>query len=138
MPTSDVELNSLIPEIDNSSLHRISRTKNIYILEQLLINPYKGKLEMFDYIGMTPLICAIDSDRIFNVKLLLKAGANPNNSSPLYSGESALHLAAQYNNVDLYKLLLSYGGDENLRDNLGMTSSEWLKQRNSGVRHKKK
>jgi uncharacterized protein len=57
-----------------------------------------------------------DSDKVRN---LLKSGVAANTHDP--EGRTALHEAAASGNVELFKLLISAGGDINAKDNHGVT-----------------
>ena len=59
---------------------------------------------------------AVGYGQLNTAKLLINAGADLNYKGN--TGETSLHLAAAHGHHDLVKLLLSYGADPNLTDDV--------------------
>jgi ankyrin repeat protein len=55
------------------------------------------------------------------IKLVTKECANVNQSDPLHSNKTPLHLAALWSNANVVKILLQAGGDISARDSHGHT-----------------
>ncbi len=64
---------------------------------------------------VTPLIAAVDGDRLEVVRLLLQRGANPNVRAE-FNGQVALHFAAKKGNLAVVNLLLEKGAEPNIQD----------------------
>ncbi len=65
----------------------------------------------------TPLMWAARNNAVNIALLLLSKGANTNAKTNNHSGETALHLCATYNCVDIANELLKNGADINLKEN---------------------
>jgi ankyrin repeat protein len=61
------------------------------------------------------------------VKLVLKAGANPD--AQQQAGYTAMHEAAANNNVELAKALLSAGADPAIRTDAGLTAADMAREK---------
>lgn len=80
---------------------------------------------------MTPLQKAVHSGSAKMVKLLLKAGANPNKFSTTHAlgggltpGFTALHVAAYHGNADLTKVLIQHGATINAKSSDAIAEKE--------------
>ncbi|XP_073694373.1 ankyrin repeat and SOCS box protein 13-like isoform X1 [Garra rufa] len=90
---------------------------------QLMID--KGALlEAFDIYFGTPLHAACAKAHFDCALLLLNAGAKVNATK---FHETALHHAARAERVDLMELLVEFGGDVNISDNLGHKPRDYTK-----------
>ena len=69
--------------------------------------------------GFTPLVFATVKDDVASMRMLLKAGANPNVALP--SGAKPVIVAIQYKNTAAALALLEAGADFNVRDRAGNT-----------------
>jgi ankyrin repeat protein len=84
-----------------------------------------------DYLGWTPLHYALTEWNSVVTEALLKAGANPNARTAVYSracfaGDTCLHIATM--TPELFSLLLDYGADPTKKDAAGKTVAEVLKE----------
>lgn len=70
------------------------------------------------------LIIAIIKNKCEIAELLLNAGVDPNYQSYL-NMEAAIIIAAEYNNINMVKLLLKYGAKRDLRDEHDNTALNW-------------
>ena len=82
-------------------------------------------------VGETALIKAAENDHLDIVRYLVEQGANRDKTD--ISGWTSLHRTAQYNKLELAKLLMVYGADLNARNNGGllpidMAANEEIKQ----------
>lgn len=88
----------------------------------------------------TPLICAIDSDSVEMVELLLRHGANPNvvGNGMSHALNHTMELAIEADDYEpgdykeqllILKLLIEYGADVNLKNYTGETAYEYAKER---------
>jgi hypothetical protein len=75
----------------------------------------------------TPLVWASEMGSTECVRLLLDAGADPNQTE--YDGWSALHWAARNNHVDVAELLLKHGAKVDQQDGKGHTPLDWALDR---------
>ncbi len=72
-----------------------------------------ANIDEFDSIGCTPLIYAVESQKVEVVQLLLLLGASANSKSPDIL--SPLHLACGSWNVDIVQMLLEAGANPNAK-----------------------
>lgn len=75
----------------------------------------------------TPVMIAVQTNRITTLRLLLEASANPNLQDN--DGQTALMTAANYNSVVMVRLLLKHGAKTGIKDNKGntaLTSSQYI------------
>ncbi len=79
---------------------------------------------------VTPLHSAAATRNAELVKLILRAGADPNPQQQ--SGYTALHSAAFHNDAEMARALLDAGADRNLRSDDGLTAVELATQKNHG------
>jgi ankyrin repeat protein len=79
----------------------------------------------------TPLMVAVEHDRVAVLKLLLEKGADPNKARN-DKGETALMHAA-YQNIETVKLLLAAGADVNAKGKAGGTALMWAAERDRTV-----
>ncbi len=86
-----------------NSLHVAINSGDIEALATLASE--KSLLHEIDTAGLTPLALAISLDNNAAARLLLQAGADPEQKDT--AGNSALHLAAQRNNREILQLLLT-------------------------------
>lgn len=69
--------------------------------------------------GESPLYAAVKAGNRTRVRLLLRAGSNPNRRGP--DGATALHEAAYWGEAGIVDLLLAHGADPNIVDAHGWT-----------------
>eukprot|EP00746_Dinoflagellata_sp_MGD_P168484 gnl/MRDRNA2_/MRDRNA2_99981_c0_seq1.p1 gnl/MRDRNA2_/MRDRNA2_99981_c0~~gnl/MRDRNA2_/MRDRNA2_99981_c0_seq1.p1 ORF type:complete len:254 (+),score=77.25 gnl/MRDRNA2_/MRDRNA2_99981_c0_seq1:79-840(+) len=81
-----------------------------------------GQVDAVDSDGLTPLIHAVDGERIESVKALLEAGASVNLSDS--QGSSPLHYAALLGASDIVSVLLDAGADAKQVDEDGVTPAD--------------
>lgn len=82
-------------------------------LMQKLIDK-KAQLEVVDKEGGTPLSYATARNKLPAVKVLLKAGANPNHKIEWFSNyDWSLHIALKYASLEIVHELLAYGANFN-------------------------
>src|SRR5262245_45862829 len=77
--------------------------------------------------GWTPLLVAIEGNRVNVARRLIEAGADVNAQCEFYSSaqdgsESALMLASRKRSPDIVRALLAKGADVNARNSIGVTS----------------
>lgn len=75
--------------------------------------------------GDRPLPAAVDRGRVDIARLLVKAGANPNQSASYYHGQTPLMIAATHLNVPMIRLLLEHGARVDRRDRQGRTAVDY-------------
>lgn len=91
-------------------IHNAAGTQNgSKCLKFLLEKGESANLVCNDQDRATPLHFAVISMNAENVKLLLKANANPNAKDSM--GNTPMHMAVTVNNLALVKLLDDFGGD---------------------------
>ncbi|MDG1436637.1 MAG: ankyrin repeat domain-containing protein [Rickettsiaceae bacterium] len=81
------------------------------------------------YYGQSLLCIAIDNTNTQMVRFLLENGINinlNNNSSSDKEEFTALHVAAQYTDLDIMKLLIEKGADVSAQDSEGETPLHWI------------
>lgn len=100
-----------------NSLHEAINTGNIKELATLASK--KSLLHEIDTAGMTPLTLAISLNNNAAARLLLQAGADPQQKDT--GGNSALHKAAQRNNREILQLLLQGSNNADPVNQLGKT-----------------
>jgi ankyrin repeat protein len=80
---------------------------------ELLIR-YGANIDIQDIWGNTPLLYAVDKEKIEAVETLLKHGAKVN--LPDYRGNTPLHSACRLGNLNIVNLLLKNGADPEAYD----------------------
>ncbi|CEI67967.1 hypothetical protein FVEN_g7760 [Fusarium venenatum] len=83
------------------------------------------------YWGASPLIAAVQGKRLVNARVLLEAGSDPN--AAIKRGDirrTFLHLAAQDGIPEMVKLLLEWGANPNVIDELNGTPAQWAIRNN--------
>ncbi|KAM0489968.1 hypothetical protein ACHAP8_012031 [Fusarium lateritium] len=83
------------------------------------------------YWGATPLIAAVQGKKLANARILLEAGSDPN--ALVKRGDirrTVLHLAAQDGTPEMIKLLLEYGANPNVIDELNGSPAQWAIRNN--------
>lgn len=106
--------------LDDTVLHYASREGWEELVELLLKKCVGDDLNRFDYIGMTPLMCAVSFGHGSIARRLVLAGSDVNASD---GRKTALHIAAQSKNVEMYNYLVQCGGDVMQTDITGATAS---------------
>ena len=110
-----------IYQIDSNgwtALHFAANYANSEIIEYLL--SLGMKVNMVSNSGQTPLLCACcDSDRLDNIKTLIKQGADIHQIDS--HGCTALHFAARFAKSEIIEYLLSLGMKVNVVENSGQT-----------------
>jgi len=85
---------------------------------------YGCALNVQNYVGESPLSCAVSQGFEPFVKLLLEKGANPNQPCSLENARP-LHLAASTGHLNIMALLLLYGAYSSAQDDEGDTPLHW-------------
>ena len=116
----------------NTALHYTASKGHLEATKFLL--ELKAKSDNLNKRGLTPLQIAVINNHYEVVNELLKSGADPNTES--LSGNTALHFAAEQNNLELLKLLADekYKGDVNAVNKLNWSV---LHSAASGIINKK-
>ncbi|MEM4368443.1 MAG: ankyrin repeat domain-containing protein, partial [Candidatus Anstonellales archaeon] len=70
----------------------------------------------------TPLHFAVFNNKLDNVEILIRSGANVNKPNKYFNGP--LHIAALHGHIEMAKLLLMYGADPFLKNKKGHTFLE--------------
>ena len=98
-----------------TSVHQAAGNGYREALKELLLADGKVSLNIFDDMGRTPLICAVDNERFVEASLLLDAGADVNVHDTETVSNTALSYAVQSGNLAMVQLLLRHGADPTLR-----------------------
>jgi ankyrin repeat protein len=104
----EIVLTILVVKNSKKCLKRLLELKNIDI--------YIPK----DYLGDTYLhLCICNSSRYDVLEVFLEHGFDPNLQNKM--GNTPLHSAAYYHEVEYMKLLLKYGGDSKIKNKINQT-----------------
>lgn len=118
-----LDVNS-VNSLGQTPAHLAARSLNHKFLK--VVEELGGKINLQDKDGDTPLIkaasCNVPISKISTLKLLISKSAKVNIQNKL--GFTALHYAAEKNDVEAVKLLLANGADKNLKTNDGKTPAE--------------
>jgi ankyrin repeat protein len=98
-----------------TSLHRAAAHAYTKALNELLAADGKVALELFDDVGRTPLICAVQQGHLDEASLILDAGANINAHDEKTISNTALATAVKEQNLAMVELLLKYGADPTIK-----------------------
>jgi ankyrin repeat protein len=99
------------PEDGYSSLHSAAEEGNAEIVKLLLETGGKSKLNTFDYVSRTPLMCAVEKNSLEVAHILIDAGADVNANDEDRIGNTALRNAVYKSEVEMVKLLLEANAD---------------------------
>lgn len=99
------------PEDGHTSVHAAAENGDAEIVKLLLEAGGKSKLNTFDYIKRTPLMCAVDKNSLEVARLLIDAGADVNANDEDRIGNTALRNAIYKSEVEMVKLLLKANAD---------------------------
>jgi len=103
---------------DSYGIHTASADGHCEVVKRFLDLGVNVNIKSF--FGGTPLHIASYYEYKDIVKLLIKAGANPN-ARNRYSGGTPLHHASNYGHKYIVKLLIKAGANPNIADNYGNT-----------------
>ncbi|ALA62382.1 ankyrin repeat family protein [Turkeypox virus] len=113
---NNIDLN-IKDDLGNTPLHYACDYIDGINMVKILID--KGvNMDVRNIAGISPLECAINTNNICLVEILLNNGANPNIGS---SSTSILHKTILCDNIEISRLLLLSGADPNARDDKGNT-----------------
>lgn len=98
-----------------TSVHQAAGNGYTEALRELLLADGNVSLDVFDDMGRTPLICAVDEGRFAEASLLLEAGADANVHDTDTMSNTALSYAVQGGNLAMVQLLLRHGADPTIR-----------------------
>jgi len=107
-----------------SILHYACRNSENIHLVKFLIEQQDCKTNKRDSQGREPLYEAVMSNSPEIVKFLLEKGAR---MSAKIDGKTYLHIAAQMNKIQSFKVLLSFGANSEAKDEKGLTVSQYCK-----------
>jgi|GEM_PF-4139791 len=94
-----------------TSVHQTAANGYKEALKELLAADGRVALEVFDEIGRTPLICAVQDGHLDEASLCLEAGADVNANDVEMIGNTALATAVQGRNLPMVELLLKHEAD---------------------------
>jgi len=98
-----------------TSVHRAAAHGHTQALKELFGADGKTALELFDDMGRTPLICAVQEGHLEEASLILDAGANVDSHDEKTFSNTALATAVQERNVRIVELLLKHGADPTIQ-----------------------
>jgi hypothetical protein len=113
------EFIELYPELLNRKCERgntmmhVACSRGDRVLAEMLIR-HGADIEVQDMFGNTPLLYAVDKDRVEIVKMLLKRGASVHACD--FRGNTPLHSACAVNNLEMVEILLDRGADPEAMD----------------------
>src|SRR5216683_3138892 len=87
-----------------TSVHQAAENGYTEALKELLLADGKVALNVFDDMGRTPLICAVDNGRFAETSLLLDAGADANVHDTETISNTALSYAVQGGSLAMVQL----------------------------------
>lgn len=117
-----------VTDTGDSELHYAAQNGLNEIVELLACNCDLTDLNRHDNLGMTPLMYAVANGFQLVVKTLVLAGSDVNSTKQSTGGETALHLAAQYQQDDIYHYLVEVGGSEEIMDVFGISPKTRMKR----------
>lgn len=103
----------------NGALHAAAEAGDATRVSELLSQGADANYRINSGVDMTPLMLAAVHDHPACIDLLLKAGAQPNESNQ--KSETALGYAVENNNIACARLLIEAGSDVNLANVFGKT-----------------
>jgi ankyrin repeat protein len=109
------------PKDGYSSVHAVAEHGNTEIAKLLLGAGGKSKLNTFDYIARTPLMCAVESRSISVARLFIEVGADVNANDESRIGDTALKKAVEQGQVEMVKVLLEANADPTIEGWMRMT-----------------
>lgn len=109
------------PEDGYSSVHAAAEDGNAEITKLLLNAGGKSKLNTFDYIARTPLMCAVKSQSLAVARLLIETGADVNANDESRIGDTALKMAVEQGQIKMVKVLLEANADPTIEGWMRMT-----------------
>jgi hypothetical protein len=91
----------------------------------------RAHLKEYKYVGESYLMLAVKNGLPEVAKALLPF--SDINYKSIFSGKTALHIAAHKYNIELYKFLEEDGADTTITDNSGRTAKDWIKENTSHI-----
>jgi ankyrin repeat protein len=98
-----------------TSVHQAAGNGFTEALKELLRADGSVSLNLFDDLGRTPLIWAVDSGHLPEAALLLEAGADVNARDAETNSNTALSYAVQNGSLAMVQLLLRHGADPTIQ-----------------------
>ena len=105
-------------------LHLACKRNNLNAAKTLAL--YGATINTVDHLGQTPLMASINNANYEMSDFLLRypiGGAAASVNAQDYSGTTALHLCAIYNNIQTARLLMEYGANPNIENQNGQTAA---------------
>jgi ankyrin repeat protein len=99
--------------LSKSPLHAAVECGNLAIIHRLI--RAGASVNVLDYKGNTPLTCAVARDKTEAVIHLIKNGADVNLCGGKSLGTTALHVAAQFGNLEIMDCLIKAGANVNMK-----------------------
>jgi ankyrin repeat protein len=109
------------PRDGYTSLHHAAEEGRDRMLEVLLGTKLGGALGTFDYVSRTPLMCAVQRNRVECARLLLQAGSDVNAHDEPRIGDTALHVAVEEGLLEMFEMLLEAGADPEIEGWMRLT-----------------
>jgi ankyrin repeat protein len=118
------------PDHDRCSLHAAAEAGNLEILRHLLDADGRNALNRFDCISRTPLMCAVEANRLAAAEYQISEGADVNANDEDSIGNTALHYAASEGSLESVHLLLDADADPTIPGLMGLTPLHNAEPRN--------
>lgn len=118
------KINNLNAAGESPLQYAATLSNDVRIIE--LLQKAGANLDLADGDKNTPLINAIETDRLDAAKALIKAKADLNRKGA--GGRTALHVAVEHDSAEAIKFLIAAGAKTNLTDDQGMTAQRIAKE----------
>ncbi len=119
LPKEEQLLKLLDGDILDSTIGENEKAEDLIAVENLIKNGVDVNVRDKSTF-QTPVMIAVQANRVTSLRLLLKASANPNLQDR--NGRTALMSAAGVSDLAMVKLLLEHGADTKIEDNSGYTA----------------
>jgi ankyrin repeat protein len=123
------------PEDGYTSVHRAAEDGDVPIIDALLLADGRRVLGIFDYIGRTPLACAVHKGHLVAAERFIAAGSDVNAMDDSSAGDPPIVRAVEGKSEAMVRLLLVAGADPTLPGSMQLSALHRAYRWRNSTRH---